>query len=218
MSQSVEHDFIAFAIECGILKFGDFTLKSGRKSPYFFNLGEINTGASLARLGRFYAAAIARMESPPDILFGPAYKGIPLATAVSIALAEHHGIDIGVSFNRKEAKAHGEGGQIMGQPLRGRILIIDDVISSGMSALEALDFIKGANAECCGVLVALDRQERGRTDHRAASAALADACGAPVQSLVSLNDIFGFLSEEGSALSAHAGAIEAYRKEFGGAA
>lgn len=216
MSPSGKHDFITFAIDCGILKFGDFTLKSGRKSPYFFNLGEINTGASLARLGRFYAATIAEMATPPDILFGPAYKGIPLATAVSIALAQHHGLDVGVSFNRKEAKTHGEGGQIMGQPLRGRVLIVDDVISSGMSALEALRFIQAADAACCGVLVALDRQERGGEDARAASSTLASACGAPVTSLVSLNDIFGFLSERESALSGHAAAIEAYRKEFGG--
>jgi orotate phosphoribosyltransferase len=215
MASSAQQAFIDFAIDCGILKFGDFTLKSGRQSPYFFNLGEINSGPNLALLGRFYAAAIAAMPKPPEILFGPAYKGIPLATSIAIALAEQHNIEVGVSFNRKEAKAHGEGGQIMGRTLQGEVLIVDDVISSGMSALEALGFIEAAGAQCCGVLVALDREERGREDGRAASLALAEACGAPVTSLVSLNDIFGFLSES-ETLSEHAGRIAAYRNEFGG--
>ena len=160
--QEYQREFIDFAIEQQVLRFGEFTLKSGRVSPYFFNAGLFNTGASLARLGQAYAHAIVASGIEFDMLFGPAYKGIPLASAATIALAEQHGLDIPYAFNRKEVKDHGEGGTIVGAPLNGRVLIIDDVISAGTSVRESVEIIETAGATPCGVVIALDRQERGK--------------------------------------------------------
>jgi orotate phosphoribosyltransferase len=156
-------EFIEFAIEKGVLRFGEFTLKSGRISPYFFNSGLFNNGASLARLGRFYAQAVSDSEITFDVLFGPAYKGIPLVAATAIALVEQHGRDVGYAFNRKEVKDHGEGGDVVGAPLKGnRVLIIDDVISAGTSVQESVTMIHAAGAIPTGVVISLDRQERGQ--------------------------------------------------------
>jgi orotate phosphoribosyltransferase len=155
-----QHEFIDFAIRAGVLRFGEFTLKSGRTSPYFFNAGLFNTGEHLARLGRFYAQAITESDIGFDVLFGPAYKGIPLAAAASIALADHHGRNVPWCFNRKEAKDHGEGGNLVGASLDGRILVIDDVITAGTAIRESVDIIQTAGATLSGVVIALDRQER----------------------------------------------------------
>ncbi|MCF5502923.1 orotate phosphoribosyltransferase, partial [Pseudomonas syringae] len=159
--QAYQRDFIRFAIDRGVLRFGEFTLKSGRTSPYFFNAGLFNTGSALAQLGRFYAAAVAESGIRFDVLFGPAYKGIPLASATAVALAEHHGRDLPWCFNRKEAKAHGEGGSLVGSPLAGNVLIIDDVITAGTAIREVMQIIKDQDATAAGVLIALNRQERG---------------------------------------------------------
>jgi orotate phosphoribosyltransferase len=156
-----QHDFIDFAISAGVLRFGDFTLKSGRTSPYFFNAGLFNTGEHLARLGRCYAQAISDSGIEFDVLFGPAYKGIPLAAAASIALADHHQRNVPWCFNRKEAKDHGEGGNLVGAGLDGRILVIDDVITAGTAIRESVEIIQAAGASLAGVVIALDRQERG---------------------------------------------------------
>ena len=160
--QAYKKEFIDLAIELGVLRFGEFTLKSGRVSPYFFNAGLFNTGYAAARIGRFYAAAIADSELEFDMLFGPAYKGIPLVALTAAALAEHHDIDVPFSYNRKEAKAHGEGGSIVGAPLEGRVLIVDDVITAGTAVREAYKIINGAGAEVAGLVISLDRQERGQ--------------------------------------------------------
>ena len=159
--QNYQREFLDFAITTGVLRFGEFTLKSGRISPYFFNSGLFDSGGSIARLGRFYAAALQDSNISYDMLFGPAYKGIPLAVATSIALADHHQHDVPYAFNRKEAKKHGEGGTTVGAPLTGRVMIIDDVISAGTSVRESVDIIKAAGALPAGVIIALDRQERG---------------------------------------------------------
>jgi orotate phosphoribosyltransferase len=160
--QDFQREFIEFSLELQVLRFGDFTLKSGRQSPYFFNTGLFNSGASLARLGGFYARTLVESGIQFDMLFGPAYKGIPLCSATAIALAEHHGRDVPYCFNRKEAKHHGEGGITFGAPLQGRVLIVDDVISAGTSVNESVAIIRAAGAEPAGVMIALDRQERGQ--------------------------------------------------------
>ena len=159
--QDYQSSFLKFAIETGVLRFGEFTLKSGRKSPYFFNSGLFNSGKSLAELGRYYAAAIIDSKLEFDLLFGPAYKGIPLVAAIGIALADRHNRDVPYAFNRKEAKDHGEGGTIVGAELKGRILIVDDVISAGTSVRESVELIKAHQAIPAGVMIALDRQEKG---------------------------------------------------------
>ena len=164
MSQTLlpyQREFLEFCIECEVLSFGQFTLKSGRSSPYFFNAGLFNTGRRLARLGKYYAAAIVAAGHSFDVLFGPAYKGIPLAAAAAIALEADHGKDVPYCFNRKEAKDHGEGGTIVGAPLAGRALVIDDVITAGTAAREAAAIISAQGAHLAGIVVALDRQERG---------------------------------------------------------
>jgi orotate phosphoribosyltransferase len=162
MIKDYQYEFIEFAIDAGVLRFGDFTLKSGRVSPYFFNAGLFNTGRQLARLGRFYAQAIIDSKIRFDVLFGPAYKGIPLAAAAGIALADHHDRNVPWCFNRKEAKDHGEGGNLVGAGLTGGVLIIDDVITAGTAIRESVDIIQAAGAAPAGVVIALDRQERGR--------------------------------------------------------
>ena len=157
-----QKEFIEFALEKQVLKFGEFTLKSGRTSPYFFNAGLFNTGRDLARLGRFYAAALEDAGIDYDVLFGPAYKGIPIATTTAVALADHHDKDVPYCFNRKEKKAHGEGGTLVGSELKGKIMLVDDVITAGTAIRESMEIIADNGADLIGVLIALDRQEKGK--------------------------------------------------------
>lgn len=208
-----QQQFIEFALKTGVLRFGSFTLKSGRTSPYFFNSGLFNTGASLAQLGRFYAQAIAESTLNFDVLFGPAYKGIPLAATTVIALADHHQRDVPYVFNRKEKKDHGEGGQLVGAELQGNVLIIDDVISAGTSVRESVDIIKAANATPAGVIIALDRQERGQ-DSRSAIQAVEMEHKIPVVSIIGLNDLLAYLKNSAE-LAQFLPAVEAYRQEYG---
>ncbi|SQF93659.1 orotate phosphoribosyltransferase [Paucimonas lemoignei] len=211
--QAYQRDFIRFAIDRGVLRFGEFTLKSGRTSPYFFNAGLFNSGSALAQLGRFYAAAIVESGISFDVLFGPAYKGIPLAAATAVALAEHHDLDLPWCFNRKEAKAHGEGGSLVGAPLTGNVLIIDDVITAGTAIREVMQIIKGQEATAAGVLIALNRQERGNGELSAIQEVERDF-GIPVVSIVSLNQVLQFLADDPQ-LKQHLPAVEAYRAQFG---
>ncbi|MBK5509285.1 MULTISPECIES: orotate phosphoribosyltransferase [unclassified Pseudomonas] len=212
--QAYQRDFIRFAIDRGVLRFGEFTLKSGRTSPYFFNAGLFNTGSALAQLGRFYAAAIVESGIPFDVLFGPAYKGIPLAATTAVALAEHHGRDLPWCFNRKEAKAHGEGGSLVGAPLAGDVLIIDDVITAGTAIREVMQIIASQDgAKAAGVLIALNRQERGNGELSAIQEVERDF-GIPVISIVSLNQVLQFLADDPQ-LKQHLPAVEAYRAQFG---
>ncbi len=211
--KSYQQQFIEFAIKTGVLRFGSFTLKSGRISPYFFNSGLFNTGASLARLGRFYAQAITESALDYDVLFGPAYKGIPLASTTVVALADHYQRDVPYIFNRKEVKDHGEGGQLVGAELSGKVLIIDDVISAGTSVRESVDIIKRAGAMPAGVVIALDRQERG-LDSRSAIQEVEAEHNIPVTSIICLDDLLEFIKNDAS-LTQHLSAVEAYRKEYG---
>ena len=208
-----QHDFIDFAIQAGVLRFGEFTLKSGRVSPYFFNAGLFNTGEHLARLGRCYAQAIVDSGIGFDVLFGPAYKGIPLATAASIALADHHARNVPWCFNRKEAKIHGEGGNLVGASLEGRVLVIDDVITAGTAIRESVEIIQGAGASLAGVVIALDRQERGRGE-RSAIQEVEDALGVPVVSIVRLEHLLEYLATQ-AGRDEDIARIEAYRAEYG---
>lgn len=213
--QAYQREFIEFAIEQGVLRFGEFTLKSGRVSPYFFNAGLFRTGRALARLGRFYARAIADSGLAVDVLFGPAYKGIPLATATAVALADHHDRDLPYAFNRKEAKAHGEGGSIVGAELEGRILIIDDVITAGTAIREVMGLIEAAGARAAGVVIALDRQERGNGAQSAIQEVEANF-GMPVISIVTLDMVLAYLEQHaGDDLRNHAAAIRDYRARYG---
>jgi len=208
-----KREFIELALELGVLRFGEFTLKSGRVSPYFFNAGLFNTGYAAAKLGRFYAAAIAQADVRFDMLFGPAYKGIPLATLAAASLAEQHDIDVPYSFNRKEAKAHGEGGSIVGAPLAGRVLIVDDVITAGTAVREAYQIIAAAGAEVAGLVISLDRQERGQGPASAVQE-LQQALGIPVISTIGLNDLIVTL-EESSEYETYLKAVLEYRQEYG---
>lgn len=185
--KAYQREFIEFALEKEVLKFGEFTLKSGRKSPYFFNAGLFNTGRDLARLGRFYAAALADSGIDYDVLFGPAYKGIPIATTTAVALADHHDVDTPYCFNRKEAKDHGEGGNLVGSALEGRIMLVDDVITAGTAIRESMEIIKANGADLAGVLVAIDRQEKGKGELSAIQEVERDF-GCAVISIVSLTD------------------------------
>lgn len=214
--QNYQREFIAFALELGALRFGEFKLKSGRLSPYFFNTGAFNSGRALGRLGRAYAAAMVASGIRFDMLFGPAYKGIPLGTAVAIALSEAHELDVPVAFNRKEAKDHGEGGTLLGAPLGGRVLIVDDVISAGTSVNESMQFINAAGASAAGVFISLDRQERGQGEESAV-AQIERNHGMPVGRIVGLDDIVEYLEETGQNAD-NLRAIEAYRREYGVAA
>jgi orotate phosphoribosyltransferase len=211
--QSYKQQFLEFAIEVGVLRFGEFTLKSGRISPYFFNAGLFNTGGQLARLGRFYARAIVGSDTPFDVLFGPAYKGIPLAAATGIALADHHGRDVPYCFNRKEAKDHGEGGNLVGAPLAGRVLIIDDVITAGTAIRESLSIIAAAGAEPAAVVIALDRQERGQ-GNRSAIQEVEQDLGLKVTSIVNLAEMQTFLVDRPEYAQALDN-IAAYREQYG---
>lgn len=210
--QDYQQEFLEFAIEVGVLRFGKFTLKSGRISPYFFNSGLFNSGASLARLGRFYAQTIIDSGIEFDTIYGPAYKGIPLAASLAIAMADHHERDMPYCFNRKEAKDHGEGGMVVGAELKGRVLIIDDVISAGTSVRESVEIIKAAGAQPAGVVIALDRQERGKKETSAIQEVERDY-GLNVASIVGLKELIQFLEtkNEPEALAA----IRNYQKEYG---
>ncbi len=208
-----KREFIELALELGVLRFGEFTLKSGRSSPYFFNAGLFNTGYAAAKLGRFYAAAIAESKLDFDMLFGPAYKGIPLATLAAAALAEHHGIDVPYAFNRKEAKAHGEGGSIVGAPLSGNVLIVDDVITAGTAVRESHQIIAAAGAEVAGLVISLDRQERGQGAYSAVQE-LERSLGIPVISIVELDDLINIL-EESSEYEKYLQPVLSYRKQYG---
>jgi orotate phosphoribosyltransferase len=192
--QDYQRSFLKFALEKEVLRFGEFTLKSGRLSPYFFNTGLFNTGASLAELGRYYAQTIVDSGIQFDVLYGPAYKGIPLAAVTAAALADNHDIDVAYAFNRKEAKDHGEGGIIVGHPLEGRVLIIDDVISAGTSVRESVDIIHSENAEPAGVVIALDRQERGQGEKSAVQEVESDI-GIPVCAIARLEDLITFVGD-----------------------
>jgi orotate phosphoribosyltransferase len=211
--KSFQRDFLDTALACEALRFGTFTLKSGRVSPYFFNSGMFDTGERLARLGRFYAAAIVDSKIEFDMLFGPAYKGIPLASAVAIALAQIHQRDVPYAFNRKEAKDHGEGGTTIGAPLHGRILIVDDVISAGTSVRESIDIISRTAAVPAGVAIALDRQERGQGE-RSAVQEVERAFGLRVVSIANLDALLAYLRAS-SGLAGHLRAVEDYRKKYG---
>ncbi len=208
-----KREFIELALELGVLRFGEFTLKSGRVSPYFFNAGLFNTGYAAAKLGRFYAAAIAESDVRFDMLFGPAYKGIPLATLTAASLAEQHDIDVPYSFNRKEAKAHGEGGSIVGAPLSGDVLIVDDVITAGTAVREAYQIIAAAGAQIAGLIISLDRQERGQGPYSAVQE-LKQSLGIPVISIVQLDDLIDIL-EESSEYERHLDPVLAYRRQYG---
>lgn len=211
--QDYQREFLDFALEAGALRFGEFTLKSGRRSPYFFNAGLFNTGSRLARLGHYYARAIVESGIGFDLLFGPAYKGIPLAAVTSAALAERHGLDLPYAFNRKEIKDHGEGGDVVGHALAGRILIIDDVISAGTSVRESVDIIRAHGAEPAGVVIALDRQERGQ-DRRSAIQQVEADFGTSVAAIVRLEHLVSYLGER-SDNTDHLARIRAYQKEYG---
>jgi orotate phosphoribosyltransferase len=208
-----QHDFLTFAIEAGALRFGRFTLKSGRDSPYFFDAGLFATGARLARLGRFYAEAIIDAGIDCDLIYGPAYKGIPLAAATAIALADHHGRDLPYAFNRKEAKDHGEGGLIVGSPLAGDVLIVDDVITAGTSVRESVAIIEAGGARPTGVMIALDRQELGQAGRSAVDEVRLDL-GLPVASIVTMNDLIAFLAQRGDSGEVLA-SMHAYRERWG---
>jgi len=211
--QDYQREFLDFALDLGVLRFGEFTLKSGRISPYFFNAGLFNTGAALARLGRFYAQTIVDSGIDFDVIYGPAYKGIPLAAVTAAALYDHHGVDVPYAFNRKEAKSHGEGGNIVGHPLEGNILIIDDVITAGTAIRESMDIIAAAAAKPVGVVIALDRQERGKADRSAIQEVESDH-KMSVAAIVRLQELIEFVEQRGDAAD-HLGAIRAYRQEYG---
>ncbi|WP_432697176.1 orotate phosphoribosyltransferase [Marinobacterium sp. YM272] len=211
--QDYQRDFIEFAIEQEVLKFGEFTLKSGRKSPYFFNAGLFNTGKALAKLGQFYAAAIVDSGVEFDVMLGPAYKGIPLAAATTVALAIGHDRDVPYVFNRKEAKDHGEGGTLVGAPLEGRVMIIDDVITAGTAIREVMAIIEQAGATPAAVAIALNRMEKGRGELSAIQEVERDY-NMPVISIVSLDDLIEFLEEKGD-MHEQLDAIRQYREEFG---
>ena len=211
--QAYKKEFIDLSLELGVLRFGEFRLKSGRVSPYFFNAGLFNTGYAAARLGRYYAAAIADSDVNFDMLFGPAYKGIPLATLTAAALAEHQDKDVPFAYNRKEVKAHGEGGNIVGAPLDGRVLIVDDVITAGTAVREAYQIISAAGAEVAGLAISLDRQERGQGSLSAVQE-FKQSLGIPVISIIQLNDLIDTL-EESTEYEAFLKPVLAYRKQYG---
>ncbi|CSB21670.1 orotate phosphoribosyltransferase [Vibrio cholerae] len=211
--KAYQREFIEFALEKQVLKFGEFTLKSGRKSPYFFNAGLFNTGRDLARLGRFYAAALVDSGIEFDVLFGPAYKGIPIATTTAVALADHHDVDTTYCFNRKEAKDHGEGGNLVGSKLEGRVMLVDDVITAGTAIRESMELIQANKADLAGVLVAIDRQEKGKGELSAIQEVERDF-GCAVISIVSLTDLITYLEQQGNNTE-HLEAVKAYRAQYG---
>jgi orotate phosphoribosyltransferase len=211
--QDYQREFLDFALSVGVLRFGEFTLKSGRLSPYFFNAGLFDTGGALARLGRYYAQAIVASGIGFDVLYGPAYKGIPLAAVTAAALYDQHGRDVGYAFNRKEAKDHGEGGTVVGHRLEGRVLVIDDVITAGTSVRESVEIIRAQGAEPAGVVIALDRQERG-TGERSAVQEVRSDFGMPAAAIVGLEHLIEYLAQKPDA-AAQLDAIQGYRARYG---
>jgi orotate phosphoribosyltransferase len=211
--QAYKKEFLELAVELDVLRFGEFTLKSGRVSPYFFDAGLFNTGYAAAKLGRFYSSAISESGIKFDMLFGPAYKGIPLVTLAAASLAEHRDIDVSYAFDRKEAKGHGEGGSIVGAPLAGRVLIVDDVITAGTAVREACNTITSAGAEVAGLVISLDREEIGQ-DSRSAVQELEQTLRIPVISIVKLEDLIDLLEEE-SDYREYLEPVMNYRKKYG---
>ncbi|MEE8222154.1 MAG: orotate phosphoribosyltransferase [Nitrosomonadaceae bacterium] len=209
---SFRQEFIEFAISHNVLRFGEFKTKAGRLSPYFFNTGLFNDGDSLRRIGQFYAKAILAAQLPFDMLFGPAYKGIPLVSAISIALSEI-GNNYPFCFNRKKVKDHGEGGSIVGLPLSGRVLIVDDVISAGVSVRETVDLIRASGAIPCGVIIALDRMERG-SEGLSAAQEVRQMYGIPVVSIINLDNLMNYLQDRDD-LVLNLRAVESYRAQYG---
>jgi len=212
--EAYKTQFLELALELNVLRFGEFELKSGRISPYFFDAGLFNSGYAAAKLGRCYASALAELDIEYDMLFGPAYKGIGLVTLTAAALAEHHDIDLPFAYNRKEAKSHGEGGTCVGAPISGRVLILDDVITAGTAIKEAIGLIRAAGAEPAGVLVALDREEVGGRNRASAVSELEKNLGIPVRCIVSLTDLVDHL-EEDEEFSEHLPSVRAYRNRYG---
>lgn len=212
--QPYQKEFLEFALSRGVLRFGEFTLKSGRTSPYFFNAGLFDSGRALASLGRWYAQTIVDSRIGFDMLFGPAYKGIPLVSVTAAALAEHHGRDLPWCFNRKEAKDHGEGGRLVGAKLAGRVLIVDDVITAGTAIRESVEIIRAAGATPVGVALALDREERGKEGERSAVEEASREYGVQVASIVRLRDLIAWL-EHSAPDPAVLAAVRAYRDRWG---
>jgi len=208
-----EHAFLQFALDVGVLRFGEFTLKSGRVSPYFFNAGLFNSGATLSRLAYFYAAALNGLEPEPFMLFGPAYKGIPLASATATALADHYQRDAAFAFNRKEVKDHGEGGQLVGAPLHGDVVIVDDVITAGTSVRESVDIISAAGARATAVIIALDREEAVTEEGDSAVGQVAKTFGLRVHALARFSTLLEFLSERPEHAD-HLDALRAYQTRY----
>lgn len=215
--KAYQREFIEFALRKQVLRFGEFTLKSGRKSPYFFNAGLFNTGRDLAQLGRFYAAALNESGVEFDLLFGPAYKGIPIATTTAVALADHYDRDVPYCFNRKEAKTHGEGGNLVGSALQGRVMLVDDVITAGTAIRESMEIIAANQASLAGVMIALNRMERGQGALSAIQEVERDY-GCQVIAIITLNDLISYLEEQVASqpeLAPHLDAVRAYRAEYG---
>jgi len=210
------HEFLQFCVDCEVLKFGEFTLKSGRSSPYFFNAGLFNTGKRLSMLGRYYAKAIVESGMGYDVLLGPAYKGIPLVSATAVALATDHAVDAPYCFNRKEAKDHGEGGMIVGSPLAGRTLVIDDVITAGTAIRESAALVASQGATLAGIVVALDREERGADTELTAIGQVRQELKVPVVAIVTLAQLIEFL--EAKSRTEDAARLRAHRQQFGPAA
>lgn len=211
--QAYQREFIELALQADVLRFGEFKLKSGRTSPYFFNAGLFNNGRALARLGQYYADAIVDSGIKFDVLFGPAYKGITLAASCAIALADKHNRSVPYCFNRKEAKDHGEGGNLIGAPLQGKVLIIDDVITAGTAIRESMSIIAAAGAQAAGVLIALNRQERGQGE-RSAIQEVEDTYQIPVISIISLEHLIAYITQNAN-YSQYLPAIKAYREQYG---
>ena len=213
MTAAYQSEFINLCMQLGVLRFGTFTLKSGRESPYFFNAGLFNTGAAIGAVGRAYAAALAASDLNYDMLFGPAYKGIPLVTITAAAMAEQQHRNVPFAFNRKEAKDHGEGGRIVGSPLKGRVLIVDDVITAGTAIRESIEIIQSAGATPAGVLLALDRQERASGSDFSAVQEVRRQYQIPVISVISLADLMQHVSKAGQA--ADVSSMRLYRERYG---
>jgi orotate phosphoribosyltransferase len=213
MTAAYQSEFIELCMQLGVLRFGSFTLKSGRESPYFFNAGLFNTGAAIAAVGRAYANALAASDLKFDMLFGPAYKGIPLATITAAALAEQHQRSVPFAFNRKEAKDHGEGGRIVGSPLKGRVLIVDDVITAGTAIRESIEIIRSSGATPAGVLLALDRQERASGGDFSAVQEVRSQYQIPVVSVINLSDLMHHVSATGQ--PGELSSMRQYRERYG---
>lgn len=211
--QSYKYDFIEFALSRNVLKFGEFTLKSGRVSPYFFNAGLFNTGRDLAKLGEYYAQAIQASQVEYDVLFGPAYKGIPIATTVAVALANQFNVDKPCCFNRKEAKDHGEGGNLIGAPLKGQILLVDDVITAGTAIRESMEIIEANHAQLAGVFIALNRKEKGKGELSAIQEVERDY-GCSVLSIVDFDDLISFI-EKSEQYAPYLPKMREYREKYG---